>query len=52
VLANTPVCATLPATDLERTTHFYGTVLGLTDVAIGLEGGVFFEGGEGTMLRV
>jgi predicted enzyme related to lactoylglutathione lyase len=52
MLANVPVCATLPTTDLDRAKRFYGDVLGLTESAVGADGGVFFEAGGGTMVRI
>jgi predicted enzyme related to lactoylglutathione lyase len=52
MLANAPICASLPTTDVARAKGFYGTRLGLPQAAIGVEGGVFFNGGGGTMLRL
>lgn len=52
MLANALVCATLPTTDLERATRFYGETLGLLEADFGVEGGVFYKGGGGTMFRV
>jgi predicted enzyme related to lactoylglutathione lyase len=52
MLSNAPVCASLPTTELERARRFYGTQLGLAEAAIGIEGGVFFNGGGGTMPRL
>ena len=52
MLADALVCATLPATDLERARRFYGETLGLREADFGVEGGVFYEAGRGTMFRV
>jgi catechol 2,3-dioxygenase-like lactoylglutathione lyase family enzyme len=52
MLANALVCATIPTTDLERAKSFYGQTLGLPEGRVGVEGGVFYEAGEGTMFRV
>jgi catechol 2,3-dioxygenase-like lactoylglutathione lyase family enzyme len=59
MLANFPVIATIPCTDLERVRRFYGGTLGLPDVKLPMpsdsEGrpvGVAFRGGEGTMIFV
>lgn len=52
MLANAPVFPTLPATDLERAKRFYGETLGLSEANFGVEGGVFYRAGAGTMLRV
>jgi catechol 2,3-dioxygenase-like lactoylglutathione lyase family enzyme len=52
VLANVPVCATLPTADLERARRFYGEALGLTEGPIGVAGGVFFKAGGGTLIRI
>jgi catechol 2,3-dioxygenase-like lactoylglutathione lyase family enzyme len=52
MLANALVCATLPATDLERAKRFYGETLGLPEAEFGVEGGVFYTAGGGTMVRV
>jgi catechol 2,3-dioxygenase-like lactoylglutathione lyase family enzyme len=52
MLANVPVCATLTTTDLERAKRFYGEALGLTEAAIGVDGGVFFKAGGESMLRI
>jgi catechol 2,3-dioxygenase-like lactoylglutathione lyase family enzyme len=52
MLANALVCATLPTTDLERAKRFYGETLGLPEAGLGVEGGVFYRAGEGTMFRV
>lgn len=41
----------VPTTDLERARSFYGTKLGLSEAAIAIEGGVFFTGGDETLLR-
>jgi catechol 2,3-dioxygenase-like lactoylglutathione lyase family enzyme len=46
------VCATVPATDLERSARFYEETLGLTGSRLGLEGGLYYEGGGGTMLHL
>ena len=52
MLANVPVCATLPTTDLEGARRFYGETLGLAEGPIGVTGGVFFEAGGGTIIRI
>lgn len=52
MLASALVCATLPTTDLERAKRFYEEKLGLTEEDFGVEGGVFYRGGGGTMFRV
>ena len=52
MLANALVCATLPTTDLERAKRFYGETLGLPEADLGVEGGVFYTAGAGTMFRV
>jgi catechol 2,3-dioxygenase-like lactoylglutathione lyase family enzyme len=52
MLANVPVCATLPTTDLERAKRFYGDALGLTESVLSADGGVFFKAGGGTMVRI
>jgi catechol 2,3-dioxygenase-like lactoylglutathione lyase family enzyme len=52
VLANVPVCATLPTSDLDRARRFYGEALGLTEGPISVGGGAFFMAGGGTMLRI
>jgi predicted enzyme related to lactoylglutathione lyase len=52
MLANVPVCATLPTTDLERAKRFYGDVLGLTESAVVADGGTFFNAGGGTIVRI
>jgi catechol 2,3-dioxygenase-like lactoylglutathione lyase family enzyme len=52
MLANALVCATLPTTDLDRAKCFYGDMLGLPEADFGVEGGVFFTAGAGTMFRV
>ncbi|MGH2955339.1 MAG: VOC family protein [Solirubrobacterales bacterium] len=52
MLANALVCATLPTTDLERAKRFYGETLGLPEAGFGVEGGVFYTAGAGTMFRV
>lgn len=52
MLANALVCATLPTTDLERAKRFYGESLGLPEAGFGVEGGVFYTAGAGTMFRV
>lgn len=41
MLASARVCATLPATDLERAKRFSGEALGLAEAAIAVEGGAF-----------
>lgn len=52
MLANVPVCPSLPTTDLERARRFYGQALGLAEGPISVAGGVFFTAGEGTILRI
>jgi predicted enzyme related to lactoylglutathione lyase len=52
MLANALVCATIPTTDLGRAKSFYGETLGLPEGRLGVEGGVFYAAGEGTMFRV
>jgi catechol 2,3-dioxygenase-like lactoylglutathione lyase family enzyme len=52
MLANVPVCATLPTTDLERAKRFYSDALGLSESAVAADGGVFFNAGGGTILRI
>ena len=52
MLANVPVCATLPTSDLDRARRFYREALGLTEGPISVGGGVFFTAGSGTMLRI
>jgi catechol 2,3-dioxygenase-like lactoylglutathione lyase family enzyme len=52
MLANVPVCATLPTGDLERARRFCGEALGLTEGAVSVGGGVFFMAGGGTFLRI
>jgi len=52
MLANVPVCATVPTTDLERARSFYRQALGLSEAATGRDGGVFFKAGGATMLRI
>lgn len=52
MLADALVCATLPTTDLERAKRFYGRTLGLPEADFGVEGGVFYKAGGGTMFRV
>ena len=52
MLANVPVCATLPTTDLERARRFYGEALGLVEGPMSVAGGVFFEAGAGTIVRI
>ena len=45
-------CATVPSTDLERSRHFYEETLGMTGARLGLEGGLYYEAGGGTMLHI
>jgi catechol 2,3-dioxygenase-like lactoylglutathione lyase family enzyme len=45
-------CATVPAADLDRSARFYEETLGLTGSRLGLEGGLYYEGGGGTMLHI
>jgi catechol 2,3-dioxygenase-like lactoylglutathione lyase family enzyme len=52
MLANVPVCATLPTSDLDRARRFYGEALGLAEGPISVGGGVFFTAGRGTILRI
>jgi catechol 2,3-dioxygenase-like lactoylglutathione lyase family enzyme len=52
MLANMPVCATLPTTDLDSSKRFYRDGLGLTESAVHADGGVFFEAGGGTIVRI
>lgn len=52
MLANVPVYATLPTTDLVRARRFYGQMLGLAEGPISVGGGVFFTAGAGTGLRI
>jgi catechol 2,3-dioxygenase-like lactoylglutathione lyase family enzyme len=52
MLANVPVCATLPTSDLDRARRFYGEALGLAEAPVSVGGGVFFTAGGGTMLRI
>lgn len=52
MLSSALICATLPTTDLERAKRFYGETLGLEEAGFGVEGGVFYRGGKGTMFRV
>lgn len=52
MLANVPVCATLPTSDLPRARRFYGEALGLAEGPISVDGGVFFTAGKGTILRI
>jgi catechol 2,3-dioxygenase-like lactoylglutathione lyase family enzyme len=52
MLANVPVCATLPTTDLERAKRFYRDALGLTESAVHADAGVFLKAGAGTMVRI
>ncbi len=52
MLANVPVCATLPTSDLNRARGFYVEMLGLVEGPMSVEGGAFFAAGGGTMIRV
>jgi catechol 2,3-dioxygenase-like lactoylglutathione lyase family enzyme len=45
-------CATVPTTDLERSARFYEETLGMTGSRLALEGGLYYEGGGGTMLHI
>jgi catechol 2,3-dioxygenase-like lactoylglutathione lyase family enzyme len=45
-------CATVPTTDLERSARFYEETLGLTGSRLALDGGLYYEGGGGTMLHI
>ena len=51
MLANNPVHAALPASDLERAKRFYAEKLGLTPQSE-MPGGVFYECGAGTRFLV
>jgi catechol 2,3-dioxygenase-like lactoylglutathione lyase family enzyme len=46
------VCATVPTTDLERSRRFYEETLGLTGSRLGLEGGLYYEAGGGSVLHI
>jgi catechol 2,3-dioxygenase-like lactoylglutathione lyase family enzyme len=52
MLANVPVCATLPTSDLTRARRFYVEALGLAEGSISVQGGVFFAAGGGTIVRI
>lgn len=52
MLRSALVCATVPTTDLERSRRFYEETLGLTGSLLGLEGGLYYEGGGATMLHI
>ena len=52
MLANVPVCATLPTSDLNRARRFYVEALGLAEGPISVQGGAFFAAGGGTILRI
>jgi len=52
MLANVPVCATLPTSDLNRARRFYVETLGLAEGPISVSGGVFIAAGGGTFLRI
>lgn len=52
MLANAPVCATLPTSNLERSRRFSGEALGLTEAPVSVGGGIFFMAGGGTILRI
>jgi catechol 2,3-dioxygenase-like lactoylglutathione lyase family enzyme len=52
MLQNAPICASLPTADVERARSFYGDKLGLPEAETAIEGGVFFTGGGGTLLRL
>jgi catechol 2,3-dioxygenase-like lactoylglutathione lyase family enzyme len=53
MLRDALACATVPTTDLERSARFYEETLGLTGARLGLEeGGLYYEGGGGTMLHI
>jgi catechol 2,3-dioxygenase-like lactoylglutathione lyase family enzyme len=50
MLRNALVCATVPTTDLERSARFYEETLGMTGARLGLEGGLYYEAGGGSLL--
>lgn len=52
MLNNAPVCAVLPATDIERAKKFYSEKLGLKEGSAPEPGGVVFEAGKGTSLYI
>jgi catechol 2,3-dioxygenase-like lactoylglutathione lyase family enzyme len=52
MLRNALVCATVPATDLERACRFYEEALGMTGSRLGLAGGLYYEAGSGSMLHI
>ena len=52
MLANAIVCATVPTTDLERSSRFYEETLGMTGTRLGLEGGLYYEAGGGSLLHI
>lgn len=45
-------CATVPTTDLERSRRFYEETLGMTGTRLGLEGGLYYEAGGGSLLHL
>src|SRR6185436_7378627 len=49
---NSPVCACLTVTDLERAKKFYTEKLGLREVPSGDSGGVLLEAGSGTKIFI
>lgn len=52
MLANSPVVAILPATDMERARSFYEDKLGLRRLPSGPSEELFFEAGVGTLLMI
>jgi catechol 2,3-dioxygenase-like lactoylglutathione lyase family enzyme len=50
MLRNALVCATVPATDLERSSRFYEEALGMRGARLGLEGGLYYEAGGGSLM--
>jgi catechol 2,3-dioxygenase-like lactoylglutathione lyase family enzyme len=52
MLATALVCATVPTTDLERSMRFYEQTLGMTGARLGLEGGLYYEAGGGSVLHI
>ena len=45
-------CATVPSSDLERSRRFYEETLGMTGSRLGLEGGLYYEAGGGSLLHL
>lgn len=52
IIANSPVCACITSTDLERSKAFYTEKLGLKVVPAGDDGGVLLEAGSGSKIFV